>query len=1174
MKVLLNLIKNKKVSQYEIAQLFTTMKPNVMNPAVTTELIEYALSVPETESIILQSSVFTSVSSIIGRVCIKNKHQSLTLPENIRDKFVCNNEAVYQKYIPHIRNRLMKTSRRDLRAVYVHALSMIGEESSMKTLAEIAQGSYFRDETTLRLLAIKGLAAFRMNESYSFVHDTLLSISETQIEKPSIRETAIYSLFTFPQNASTWKRMAASTWREPSKRVSSFIYTALKSISQLKNLKLAKKINMARLALPLAKPQTTSENFLNTYAVSSNFDSTSDVGYKFAAMMTSESVPNSFMVYLKQMIRDIKVPLVKVDATGKGIALFIKSMLHSRENFKQVTESWAHSDEDSQFFGNINIMNSLDIFLPVTKEYLRESFEPSKNYLAFLHEKMSKNNVMQLFSHVKLLDIIEIKPSDIGLPIISKVARPSLMYSEMSGNAEVEGSKFSVGGVVRSKYAVRTIREMKVLVPWQNVSISAGVDIENSIDVPVKFSVSAELSSPAARIPSVEDAKSLKFELAIDDHTGSVPLYVRKTLPYTAVQSMLLSRTVRPQMVKRINTFKAEPIYRSNVPVVGSETGFDVSIEYEGDMPLMSHFEKAYESLKSWSSLQHSFLGISPRQSQIAVIFNTKSPQMKKIEGTVNYVQLKNSMARNMAMDSTPVIEDLSVEDTLPQRIGKLIRSSSVIRPSGMISASVNLIGSEAPIKYEVVSVMYPHSTADHNQTTPANKFMTQLNVMRSRFPGEPQSQQWCLTASMKTPKIYLSQSLFELLRNDSELVLQSDVYSGEKCSSSSRSMQMELAVRLGAEQRQWLQNALVQSGESVHQRMKVYQGMEPFPKAGVFSTNVRFHSGLKPSLRNATQRAVQMVRGSVFPARSSNLSKICTFIHVPEMGDVTICCDTQEEFATQKWEKCDIFAQSSENVYQNMKIKLPALVEYFRPQASLGYSNVSKMQGHATVAEIIRQPLSKTCRLFDSTLEMFNHKKINLPAISDFSSLSMYQSTKKGWALYWRPQMMKSGRFHQQLLLFTAEGMAVELESDQPIRVNYTRITDEVKVYKNSKGEVIAIIHQDSVEKRVELPRRLLLKLSGDGSTVMIEVPSALMPEMSGMCGGPSRVPIDPRGCHYETSQGDLYAAAWRDTSSRVPSSSPSPKTAEILRRLRQFQSTCPKSLHEQASVRLNRDF
>ena len=64
------------------------------------------------------------------------------------------------------------------------------------------------------------------------VQSALLSVSENYEVHHSIREAAILSLITLPQNSSFFTRLALSTWREPDYHVSSFIYSILKSISQ------------------------------------------------------------------------------------------------------------------------------------------------------------------------------------------------------------------------------------------------------------------------------------------------------------------------------------------------------------------------------------------------------------------------------------------------------------------------------------------------------------------------------------------------------------------------------------------------------------------------------------------------------------------------------------------------------------------------------------------------------------------------------------------------------------------------------------------------------------------------------------------------------------------------------------------------------------------------------
>merc|ERR1719427_2028090 len=241
-----------------------------------------------------------------------------------------------------------------------------------------------------QLHAINGMTKNHLlNSSHEYVRGVLLSIIEAEKYETEVRQAAVVSLFTLPQNASMWHRVAMSTWYEPNLSVARFIYSYIKSVSESKNPYYFKHIDAARTALVLAKPFNLTASDAQYYAYS-NYHVKPNLGFEFElvnALKQSSQNPELIKSKIISFFSGLKYPVFHASSVGKQIpSEFVRSaktllnglLAQQQTRAGQYREalSYLENSKDIQQIMHTTLLKDIEFFVPVSGDFIEEILRP------------------------------------------------------------------------------------------------------------------------------------------------------------------------------------------------------------------------------------------------------------------------------------------------------------------------------------------------------------------------------------------------------------------------------------------------------------------------------------------------------------------------------------------------------------------------------------------------------------------------------------------------------------------------------------------------------------------------------------------------------------------------------------------------------------------------------
>ena len=799
------------------------MNSNVFDPTMIKELVEYATALPDSTLMSVRTSVLIHVSSLVRRFCILEDDRSQFYPMSLfRDSEQCQ-DATVKYYSNYLRNKFKNSRKSYEKAVYIQAMANLGDQSTTELLTKIASSETSNE--VFRLLAIKGLTnSHVLNTTIEQVSGVLTAIIESQTQRDVLREAAVYSLFSFPQNASAWQRVAQLTWRDPSPRVADYIYRFIRTVAGTEHDRYAFKIANAKFALASAKPVPYTSFSSSNYLAFTGSNIQDNIGYahEFAYNMGNSTVmPQAMMAKITTALGGLKFPLMKLSSIGLGSGvvkhlLGLASEKSPAANFPY-TNMHAQMDELTNEMGNhdlrffkdeivhLSLMENSQFFVPATEEYFDEVLPTEMKSVDSTLRDISAGRSLETVRYHNFVDMFQMFPSDIGLPVISKSSRSLFSYGSFSGKLTPavtswrdlrSSTSAKLEGNFLQKIVVKSDTSLEVSVPFAKKTVSVNIEGETSLNM--HFRAKVETESPIG-------AKIVSITLTPNITTSKTPVMLTKLQPLTVLKplhaAILLERSLGE--FKPINQGSRGPLYKDNIQYHGL---FDV--EYEGDIKI-----KLIKSMPDLIKKGNMYLiykllaGPSVKQYQIG-LFAHPGLSIKTIK--TDFVLAMPGGRRAHDMEDNPLIQDLSVADSLEQRLRKVRRSSAM----GIASAAVEVSGrSEKTSKFEFAALAYP-SQEMQGASVSYKKFTWQMNFMK--LVGNKQPQQTCVVSSFKYPEIKTIQPVSEILSQSLSSEFLSSIYQGQQCSAHNQILSVKSFAEMSSERRARFQRHFSAEGQSL----------------------------------------------------------------------------------------------------------------------------------------------------------------------------------------------------------------------------------------------------------------------------------------------------------------------------------------------------------------------
>jgi len=603
-------------------------------------------------------------------------------------------QVLTEKFIPFLVEEIEETENEHVRVSAILALGKTGHLKALKTLLkEIEQVSLQTEENSAtkvsmiearRSIAVNALKRIaKMNPIET--RPILMSVIVNPVESAEVRIAAVSVLpFSQPTTAEIQK-LAIRSWLEPSKQVSSFIVSTLRSLAytQVPELKI---VGMkARSVLSLIK------NKQYGFQYSHNVNYSSFVEYLRVLINNEYQLVNSkeSLIPHKMSMKTVyyspsnsfKVPTLDFSAYTYGMDFLLEKYLHFFSTEEQTTSSIRQqlnkiseelklkTRELSTPFGFLfNSWNGIDSSLYLDSEFVLETLEE----LTSKFESGHQAEFNHIGSHM-LFDSSYMFVTEAGFPILATSVMPivysirgSLMVSPMEGKMlpKINGKFMPVlNGKMETRFGV--------ISPFTKEMIGSGVDmsIHSSLPLELEGKMSQGQIDLSVRLPA-EGNKIVPFH-------GFV-------LPYTFKHNLKQITPVSQSSQKKIvSGLKRQPLKME----IGQSLGLSARFAYESDAKSVDIFSYIHKITQHTplSILESAIFPSSVRMTSVALVFNPSQSETKEFNIVVRLSTkgMMHSLSRRVITEQQISGEFSNVHNVMSQ-----LEKANIVEITGMTKGS------------------------------------------------------------------------------------------------------------------------------------------------------------------------------------------------------------------------------------------------------------------------------------------------------------------------------------------------------------------------------------------------------------------------------------------------------------------------------------------------------
>ncbi|XP_068217123.1 hemolymph clottable protein-like [Palaemon carinicauda] len=409
----------------------------------------------------------------------------------------CTMEELAAFFIPYLEEGIQNVSRVTWqRVIYIQALINTETTYTLEILHPIILG--IEDEPVyLRTTAIAALSSHLLPDTASeMVFNLLTPLMENTGETPDVRGMAFLVLASWHPGHSWWKRMALSTWHEPSLRFANLVSSTIEGIA---NSDGERKEMMSRIAY-LAKPAKGSSISLST---SFYLDNWKDLSLVWFANTGGIIPTHIFINYEIQRLRGFSSAM-KIAMSQDGMDFFLELLKQYRDQFwygdgrPAGGRSLVVRAFDYIMELGVNVKGfatSAEWFLKSGDHFLHAKtveFFQGRMIFGFIREfQRYIPQVLDKLRYDKSIDTTYAYPTDLGIPFI--VQYSSQKGYRLTSSTEPLQDSDSFSSLNRKgnfnfifQFNQETAISTKSLVPWSEVSVGTGIRSDMNINLPVE----------------------------------------------------------------------------------------------------------------------------------------------------------------------------------------------------------------------------------------------------------------------------------------------------------------------------------------------------------------------------------------------------------------------------------------------------------------------------------------------------------------------------------------------------------------------------------------------------------------------------------------------------------------------------------------------------------------
>merc|ERR1712121_17560 len=521
------MIVSEKISPLRIGTIITTLPHYILTPTVKLldEIFEIIKSPVITRHEVLKANAELSFATLINRACIDSTRVS-RFPVFVYGEF-CNAQTstLVSRYIPYLVDQLHSARSEVEKVSVIMSLGTLGHESVIPILLPFIEGKSTPLEQRMAIYALTPVAL----EHTELLLPVCSALVFNPTEEKTVRIAALTMLLKLQPSLVNFQKLATSTWFEKDIEIQKFVYSTLKTLSEIElteqpslRTSLYHNSMKAKVVLPLVKPvPTVLSSTLNYFTAEWLKDL--EVGYHVNAGYSTTGVMKHVYGKLEYFLEQMEFTPIELclhmEGAGKLVEIInrvfgteIENRIHpewrsmiSSLNIRPTEETpfiggiWTRLVDDIQFIHGVNTRD-IEPVLRKIKEVVMEPESIKRVICGKLPINLVKvNNVAPTTVLV---------PSEMGLPILIEVSMPSVLSTE--GYIEVECSKPlpTVEISLTSKVSNALTGYVGTVCPFTKEVIATGINKEWTVNYPTKIVAGVEGGKLKVVVKPTEELKS------------------------------------------------------------------------------------------------------------------------------------------------------------------------------------------------------------------------------------------------------------------------------------------------------------------------------------------------------------------------------------------------------------------------------------------------------------------------------------------------------------------------------------------------------------------------------------------------------------------------------------------------------------------------------------------
>ena len=630
----------------------------------------------------LSSAVALTLSHLVYKACISRDSSVYSYPVQAYGKF-CDEKSpvITRELIPFLSSKLFSAQETDIHTMitYINALGNIGHDGASVELLKVVEGAPSRLPLPRSVAVYNLMKSARSNPAH--YRPVLLAIIRNYAENAEVRMAALTVLpYTRPDSA-VYNELAVSTWFDPSQQVVSYIYTTLKTLSELPtHITEDNTIEIASQALKLAKPFGDYWEVSHNMVIANFLDSLkAAVKVNVQNVFSTESqFPRTQYYKASVLSKSHIVDNLEASVNVQGTEFLINKMFDAYNSMMQGEEKEKLETNRKNMKNLVRIESRLarkpEAHITVKLMGLQRIVSLDNQMIEHIIEKVTKEamDAIKKDQHIsqnfmKIIDLNghnSIIPSETGLPVYISHQTPLVISGKTSLNLNLKDmSKGKLALTIKPVVNYKQVTQAGVFCPFTMKFLGAGVDTSVHAAIPLVAEASMHDGQYIISVTSPRDEESQKEK----------PVFELKVKPYTT------SYNIRSMNLDPVSKASASKIIKSNSPRslkefnIGRPLGLALRLKIDSEHP--ADMAEILENLREQNPLTLLSLPLplkSVRDHTLSLIYSPKQSSTKDVSIVLAYAhgERKRSSAKVTTSSNVQV----------PQHITQKCSSSSEIQ--------------------------------------------------------------------------------------------------------------------------------------------------------------------------------------------------------------------------------------------------------------------------------------------------------------------------------------------------------------------------------------------------------------------------------------------------------------------------------------------------------------